>query len=143
MFFQRSLARRRHIRWMFNRWRVEMLSVVLFFPPEPQLKVKEGGSVLNVPPNAPCVDGVLTNGHLVLDNRPSYWHRRALQIARSLLDTVVVRHRLALCHSSIDGWVAHGFSRGGHESTEHSCSPPLKRWTTQLRRSIRSALPER
>ena len=32
---------------------------------------------------------------------------------------------------STDGWVAHGFSRGGHESANHSCPPPLKRWATQ------------
>ncbi|MCK4658799.1 MAG: radical SAM protein [Phycisphaerae bacterium] len=31
-----------------------------------------------------------------------------------------------------DGGVAHGFSRGGHESANHSCPPPLKRWATHL-----------
>ena len=39
--------------------------------------------------------------------------------------------------------VVHGFSRGGRESADHSCPPPLKRWAThpggdpsnQLRRS--------
>ncbi len=30
------------------------------------------------------------------------------------------------------GWVAHGFSRGGHESVRNSPAPPLKRWATQL-----------
>ena len=29
------------------------------------------------------------------------------------------------------GGVAHGFSRGGHESVGYSCPPPLKRWGTQ------------
>ncbi len=28
-------------------------------------------------------------------------------------------------------WVAHGFSRGGHESANHSRPPPLKRWGTR------------
>ena len=32
---------------------------------------------------------------------------------------------------SVDGWVAHGFNRGGHESAEHSYPSPLKRWATQ------------
>ncbi len=42
-----------------------------------------------------------------------------------------VFHGLVFRHTSIDGWVAHGFSRGGHESKPYSCPPPLKRWATQ------------
>ena len=34
---------------------------------------------------------------------------------------------------SIGRWVAHGFSRGEHESATHSRPPPLKRWATQER----------
>ena len=39
-------------------------------------------------------------------------------------------NRLVLCYKLVDGWVAHGFSRGEHESADHSCPPPLKRWAT-------------
>ena len=41
------------------------------------------------------------------------------------------RVALVLGKRSTDGWVAHGFSRGEHESANHSCPPPLKRWATQ------------
>lgn len=35
--------------------------MVLFFPPQAQLKAQEGGKVLNIPPNVPGVDGVFTS----------------------------------------------------------------------------------
>ncbi len=41
------------------------------------------------------------------------------------------RGRLGLRDACTDGWVAHGFSRGGHKPANHSCSPPLKRWATR------------
>ena len=37
----------------------------------------------------------------------------------------------AVGNASREGWVAHGFSRGGHEFSSNSCPPPLKRWATQ------------
>ncbi|MCK4661147.1 MAG: tetratricopeptide repeat protein, partial [Phycisphaerae bacterium] len=37
---------------------------------------------------------------------------------------------LVLRSAYSDGWVAHGFSRGGRESAHHSRPPPLKRWST-------------
>ncbi|MCK4659850.1 MAG: glycosyltransferase family 4 protein [Phycisphaerae bacterium] len=41
---------------------------------------------------------------------------------------------LMLRDTCTDGRVAHGFSRGGRESANHSCPPPLKRWATRLKR---------
>jgi hypothetical protein len=56
-----------------------------------------------------------------------------------MMNAVDLCSPLVLRQTSIDGWVAHGFSRGGHgtageaqrKSARHLCPPPLKRWATR------------
>ncbi|MCK4660775.1 MAG: glycosyltransferase family 39 protein, partial [Phycisphaerae bacterium] len=51
------------------------------------------------------------------------------------------RRASVLREACTDGWVAHGFSRGGHESANQSCPPPLKRWATQHESANHSCSP--
>ena len=68
--------------------------------------------------------------HLLVDTR----HEGALAYSicstkvgdNEILSALVKQGRANLLTSR----VAHGFSRGGHESTVHSCPPPLKRRAT-------------
>ncbi len=60
----------------------------------------------------------------------SRWQRFFVQLAEHADNDSLPMLR----QRSTGGWVAHGFSRGGHESANDSRPPPLKRWATQSTR---------
>ncbi|MFH1746132.1 MAG: class I SAM-dependent methyltransferase [Planctomycetota bacterium] len=76
-------------------------------------------------------DGFLSFAEPNMLNPQVFAERKFRFVRRLAPDPRQEGNNVVLGQRTTDGWVAHGFSRGGHESAQYSRTPPLKRWATR------------